>query len=76
MTLQMTASTKIQCFKCHLTGHLQSERRKGRSLKKKFAGKEHVRHTDQDSGEGGSEGTSEEFFGYIFNLQVGREPKI
>ena len=54
-----------ECFKCYLTGHLQSECQKGRSLSKKFAGKQHVRHTDQYSEEGGS-GTLERNFSCPF----------
>ena len=61
------------CFKCHLTGHLQSECRRGRSPSIKFTGKQHVDHTDQDSVEGGSEGTREGFFLSIFSLEESRD---
>ena len=55
-----------ECSKCHLTGHLQSEC--GMSLSKKLAGKQYISHTDQNSEEGGPEGTRGEFLGSIFNL--------
>ena len=65
-----------ECFKCHLTGHLQSECRKGRSLSKKFAGKQHVRHTGQDFEDGGPGDTREEFFGSLFSLERNQKPEI
>ena len=64
-----------ECFKCHATGHLQSECRNVKPFPKRSAGKQHVRHTDQDSEHEVCEDTGDEFLGSVFNLVENQKPE-
>ena len=44
-------------------------------LTKWSTGKQHIRHTDQDSGDEVSEDTEDEFLGSIFNVEEKRKPE-
>ena len=57
-----------ECFKCHRTGHLQSECRNEKPPLKRMTGKRHVHHTNLDSEAVVSDDSAVEFLGSIFNL--------
>lgn len=42
---------------------------------KRSTGKQHIRHTDQDSGDEMPDDTEDEFLGSIFNVEEKRKPE-